>query len=59
LIADKSLEFEKPKYDQSRSLLRSGPASSLRINIRAVSPSSSEFYSKFPAPKNSPIHVLS
>ncbi|KAL6648705.1 hypothetical protein ACP70R_012929 [Stipagrostis hirtigluma subsp. patula] len=33
---DKSLEFVKPKYDESRSLLRSGPASSLRINIRAV-----------------------
>ncbi|KAK3150636.1 hypothetical protein QOZ80_3AG0235750 [Eleusine coracana subsp. coracana] len=33
---EKSLEFEKPKYDESRSLLRSGPASSLRINIRAV-----------------------
>ncbi|CAM0871559.1 unnamed protein product [Alopecurus aequalis] len=33
---EKSLEFEKPKFDESRSLLRSGPASSLRINIRAV-----------------------
>uniref|UniRef100_A0A0D9W3N8 DUF7880 domain-containing protein n=1 Tax=Leersia perrieri TaxID=77586 RepID=A0A0D9W3N8_9ORYZ len=33
---EKSLEFEKPKYDESRSLFRSGPASSLRINIRAV-----------------------
>ncbi|KAM0867324.1 hypothetical protein ACQ4PT_042081 [Festuca glaucescens] len=33
---EKSLEFEKPKYDESRSLLRSGPASSLRVNIRAV-----------------------
>ncbi|WVZ55682.1 hypothetical protein U9M48_006311 [Paspalum notatum var. saurae] len=33
---EKSLEFEKPRYDESRSLLRSGPASSLRINIRAV-----------------------
>ncbi|XP_062210069.1 uncharacterized protein LOC133911716 [Phragmites australis] len=33
---DKSLKFEKPRYDESRSLLRSGPASSLRINIRAV-----------------------
>ncbi|EMS55788.1 hypothetical protein TRIUR3_28791 [Triticum urartu] len=32
----KSLEFEKPRFDESRSLLRSGPASSLRINIRAV-----------------------
>lgn len=35
-ITEKSLEFEKPRYDESRSLLRSGPASSLRINIRAV-----------------------
>nr|BAJ91063.1 predicted protein [Hordeum vulgare subsp. vulgare] len=33
---EKSLEFEKPRFDESRSLLRSGPASSLRINIRAV-----------------------
>ncbi|KAJ1298559.1 hypothetical protein BS78_01G462700 [Paspalum vaginatum] len=33
---EKSLETEKPRYDESRSLLRSGPASSLRINIRAV-----------------------
>ncbi|CAD6209816.1 unnamed protein product [Miscanthus lutarioriparius] len=33
---EKSLEFEKPMYDQSRTLLRSGPASSLRVNIRAV-----------------------
>ncbi|KAG0552556.1 hypothetical protein BDA96_01G517300 [Sorghum bicolor] len=33
---EKSLEFEKPMYDESRSLLRSGPASSLRVNIRAV-----------------------
>lgn len=33
---EKSLEFEKPRYDESRSLLRSGPASSLRVNIRAV-----------------------
>ncbi|KAI4994796.1 hypothetical protein ZWY2020_034699 [Hordeum vulgare] len=27
---EKSLEFEKPRFDESRSLLRSGPASSLR-----------------------------
>ncbi|XP_039830554.1 uncharacterized protein LOC120691536 isoform X3 [Panicum virgatum] len=33
---EKSLEFEKPRFDETRSLLRSGPASSLRINIRAV-----------------------
>ncbi|CAL4912865.1 unnamed protein product [Urochloa decumbens] len=33
---EKSLDFEKPRYDETRSLLRSGPASSLRINIRAV-----------------------
>ncbi|KAF3319976.1 hypothetical protein FCM35_KLT22375 [Carex littledalei] len=33
---EKSLEYEQPRYDQSRSLLRSGPAASLRVNIRAV-----------------------
>ncbi|RLN18247.1 uncharacterized protein C2845_PM02G35840 [Panicum miliaceum] len=33
---EKSLQFEKPRFDETRSLLRSGPASSLRINIRAV-----------------------
>ncbi|XP_078441365.1 uncharacterized protein LOC144711293 [Wolffia australiana] len=37
-----SLDFEKPDYDVSRSLLRSGPASSLRINIRAVAQYASE-----------------
>ncbi|PKU79034.1 uncharacterized protein LOC110112467 [Dendrobium catenatum] len=31
-----SLDAEQPKYDISRSLLRSGPAASLRVNIRAV-----------------------
>ncbi|XP_020592970.1 uncharacterized protein LOC110033364 [Phalaenopsis equestris] len=31
-----SLDVGQPKYDQSRSLLRSGPAASLRVNIRAV-----------------------
>ncbi|KAJ4767747.1 hypothetical protein LUZ62_078122 [Rhynchospora pubera] len=33
---EKSLELEQPRYDESRSLLRSGPAASLRVNIRAV-----------------------
>ncbi|XP_072978565.1 uncharacterized protein [Typha angustifolia] len=33
---EKSLELELPKYEESRSLLRSGPAASLRVNIRAV-----------------------
>ncbi|KAH7683721.1 hypothetical protein IHE45_05G201700 [Dioscorea alata] len=33
---EKSLEIEQPKYDICRSLLRSGPAASLRVNIRAV-----------------------
>ncbi|KAJ0988469.1 hypothetical protein J5N97_006825 [Dioscorea zingiberensis] len=33
---EKYLEMEQPKYDISRSLLRSGPAASLRVNIRAV-----------------------
>lgn len=32
----KSLEIEDPKYADCRSLLRSGPAASLRVNIRAV-----------------------
>ncbi|KAK8933750.1 hypothetical protein KSP39_PZI015457 [Platanthera zijinensis] len=30
------LDVEEPKYDIGRSLLRSGPAASLRINMRAV-----------------------
>lgn len=34
--AETSLDVEKPEYDVTRSLLRSGPAASLRINIRAV-----------------------
>lgn len=33
----KSLEIEQPKFADCRSLLRSGPAASLRVNIRAVS----------------------
>ncbi|KAG1342644.1 hypothetical protein COCNU_05G008730 [Cocos nucifera] len=33
---EKSLDIEKPEYNISRSLLRSGPAASLRVNIRAV-----------------------
>ncbi|KAJ3702505.1 hypothetical protein LUZ61_006210 [Rhynchospora tenuis] len=33
---EKSLELEQPRYDEGRSLLRSGPAASLRVNIRAV-----------------------
>lgn len=32
----KSLEDDQPKYADCRSLLRSGPAASLRVNIRAV-----------------------
>ncbi|CAH9090299.1 unnamed protein product [Cuscuta epithymum] len=32
----KSLEVDQPKYTDCRSLLRSGPAASLRVNIRAV-----------------------
>lgn len=35
--AEKTLEDDQPKYSNSRSLLRSGPAASLRVNIRAVS----------------------
>ncbi|CAN6455621.1 unnamed protein product [Victoria cruziana] len=37
-----SLEFDKPKYAECRSLLRSGPAASLRVNIRAVAQYASE-----------------
>ncbi|GLT73534.1 hypothetical protein SLA2020_453850 [Shorea laevis] len=33
---EKSLEFDQPQYAAYRSLLRSGPAASLRVNIRAV-----------------------
>ncbi|KAG0456161.1 hypothetical protein HPP92_023949 [Vanilla planifolia] len=33
---EKYLDNEQPKFDVSRSLLRTGPAASLRINIRAV-----------------------
>ncbi|KMZ57272.1 hypothetical protein ZOSMA_87G00140 [Zostera marina] len=33
---EKSLDLDHPNFDISRSLLRSGPASSLRVNIRAV-----------------------
>lgn len=32
----KTLEVDKPQYSACRNLLRSGPASSLRVNIRAV-----------------------
>lgn len=31
------MEIEQPKFADCRSLLRSGPAASLRVNIRAVS----------------------
>lgn len=34
---EKSLEVDQPKYGDCRNILRSGPASSLRVNIRAVS----------------------
>ncbi|XP_057432443.1 uncharacterized protein LOC130725210 [Lotus japonicus] len=33
---EKTLEVDKPQFDLCRSLLRSGPAASLRVNIRAV-----------------------
>ncbi|WVZ20247.1 hypothetical protein V8G54_007569 [Vigna mungo] len=33
---EKTLEGDEPQYDFCRSLLRSGPAASLRVNIRAV-----------------------
>ncbi|KAK8937691.1 hypothetical protein KSP40_PGU020136 [Platanthera guangdongensis] len=35
--AEDYLDVEQPKYDIGRSLLRSGPAASLRINMRVVS----------------------
>ncbi|CAI9095933.1 OLC1v1031973C4 [Oldenlandia corymbosa var. corymbosa] len=38
----KFLEVDKPKFGDCRSLLRSGPASSLRVNIRAVAQYASE-----------------
>lgn len=55
-IAGKILESSKPEYATCRSLLRSGIASSLRVNIRAVSwkPSAIIAYSSiFPALSNS------
>ncbi|KAK4338598.1 hypothetical protein RND71_043085 [Anisodus tanguticus] len=33
---EKSLEVDEPNYGDCRNILRSGPASSLRVNIRAV-----------------------
>ncbi|KDO73626.1 hypothetical protein CISIN_1g026105mg [Citrus sinensis] len=33
---EKTLDVDKPEYANCRSLLRSGPAASLRVNIRAV-----------------------
>lgn len=33
----KTLEVDQPQYAACRSLLRYGPAASLRVNIRAVS----------------------
>ncbi|CAN8284386.1 unnamed protein product [Cochlearia groenlandica] len=44
---DKYLSVEKPEFEACRSLLRSGPASSLRVNIRAVAQyASDDGYSK-------------
>ncbi|XP_042507642.1 uncharacterized protein LOC122083809 [Macadamia integrifolia] len=39
---EKTLESEQPQYSTCRSLLRSGPAASLRVNIRAVAEYASE-----------------
>lgn len=39
---EQELQSDKPKYADSRSLLRSGPAASLRINIRAIAQYASE-----------------
>lgn len=35
--SEKTLEVDQPQYTSCRNLLRSGPAASLRVNIRAVS----------------------
>lgn len=37
ICVEKSLEGDQPQFATCRSLLRSGPAASLRVNIRAVS----------------------
>lgn len=37
MIGEKILSVDKPEFEACRSVLRSGPASSLRVNIRAVS----------------------
>jgi len=34
---EKILDVDQPQFGNYRSLLRSGPAASLRVNIRAVS----------------------
>lgn len=34
---EKTLEVDQPQFANCRSLLRTGPAASLRVNIRAVS----------------------
>ena len=39
VITDGKLIGEKPEFSDARSLLRSGPAGSLRTDIRAVCPS--------------------
>lgn len=36
MIGEKILSVDKPEFEACRSVLRSGPASSLRVNIRAV-----------------------
>lgn len=35
--AGKTLDVDQPQYAACRNLLRSGPAASLRVNMRAVS----------------------
>lgn len=39
---EQELQSDNPKYADSRSLLRSGPAASLRVNIRAIAQYASE-----------------
>lgn len=46
-LIGKTLEADQPQYAACRSLLRAGPAASLRMNIRAVSLGLCEFFYPF------------
>ncbi|KAF9619075.1 hypothetical protein IFM89_005089, partial [Coptis chinensis] len=43
VCAEKTLEGDQPQYVAYRSILRSGPTTSLRVNIRAVAQYASEY----------------